>query len=294
MAWCVWRPHVHTALDYARERGAAVYLTYNGRAREDGPVVCSVTAVDGNQTALLTDETFLPDELNGFDCRLYFKMAQLPDGVEPLDEREVDSVRYGFYCRSYVMSTRRTAANSRTEILVKTPARSLQRELRRHVRLPIKPEMIRRFCFWFAPALPASREQIHEYLGRYTTDIEECVSLIDISAGGAFVGLKNYADLDELSVTPEGIVLLYVELNSGDDVPLRFFLSAHCTHLDKNKKENRLNLHLQFDHQLGTPRKGETLQWIPVTADAGVLHISRWVGMGLKDHGDALSIASMT
>lgn len=274
MALCLWRPHISTALEYARQRAIPVSLTYEGRAREVGPALCAVAATDRANTVLLTRETFIPEELNGRECRIYFKL----DG-EP-DEQTVDA-KYGFYCRSHVLSTRRNPANTHTEIHIKTPFRALQRELRRHERLNIKPGMIRKFRFWFAPHLPLQRGQIHVYMSRYSPEQEHAASLIDLSAGGAFVQLVNYELLRHIDISRNTRSLLYLDCNGLQSESLKFFLAARCVAVFRNKKINAMNLHLQFTQQLGTLLKKEDLTWQPV-GESGVNLLGQWVAARLK------------
>ena len=85
-----------------------------------------------------------------------------------------------------MQDVRRDAGNALTEITLKTPFRSLWRELRRHERLRLRPGMLKKFRFWFAPMLPEQRGQVQIYMSRYSQDLERKMRLIDVSAGGAF------------------------------------------------------------------------------------------------------------
>lgn len=279
MALCLWRPHISTALEYAQQRAIPVSFTYEGRPREVGPVPCAVASTDRANTVLLTRETFIPDELDGRDCRIYFKLGEEPEANA--EGEQAVGAKYGFYCRSHVLNTRRNNANTHTEIHIKTPFRALQRELRRHERLNIRPGMIRKFCFWFAPSLPRERGQIHVYMSRYSSEQESVASLVDLSAGGAFVQLVNYELLHDIDISRNTQSLLYLDCNGLKGESLKFFLAARCVAVFRNKKSNAMNLHLQFTQQLGTLSKEEDLTWQPV-GESGVSLLGRWIETRLK------------
>ncbi len=73
MPLCLWRPNIATALEYARDRALPVQLTFDGRPREAGPLLCTVTFTARDITVLSTAEPLIPAELKGGECRIYFK-----------------------------------------------------------------------------------------------------------------------------------------------------------------------------------------------------------------------------
>ena len=54
MSLCLWRPNIATALEYARDRALPVQLTFDGRPREAGPLLCTVTFTARDITVLST------------------------------------------------------------------------------------------------------------------------------------------------------------------------------------------------------------------------------------------------
>lgn len=284
MALCLWRPRISTGLEYALQRAVPVRFTYEGRPREAGPVLCAVASTDRADTVLVTGETFIPGELNGRECRIYFKLMAQPDENAPGDK--ASDAKYGFYCRSIVLDTRRDDANAQTEIHIKTPFRALQRELRCHERLNIKPGMIRKFCFWFAPSLPRQRGQVHASMSRYSPEQDHDIRLIDLSAGGAFVQLVNSELPHDIDINRKTQTLLYLDCTGLEGESLKFLLAAHCVGVFRNKKTNAMNLHLQFAQQLGTLSKEENLNWQPV-GESGISLLKRWVEARLKRFPDS-------
>ncbi len=65
MPLCLWRPNIATALEYARDRALPVQLTFDGRPREAGPLLCTVTFTARDITVLSTAEPLIPAELKG-------------------------------------------------------------------------------------------------------------------------------------------------------------------------------------------------------------------------------------
>ena len=280
MSHCLWRPDIAAALEYVRDRAIPVSLTYDGRPREAGPLLCLVTFTARDITVLSMAETPLPAELSGGECRIYFKpdMEAEPEEIpEDGEERGKHSgPRHGFYCSCRVREVRRDARNRLTEIIVKTPFRFLWRELRRHERLRVRPGMLNKFRFWFAPMLPEQRGQVQVYMSRYSRDLEQQIQLIDVSAGGAFVRLVNYELLHAIDITQDTLCLLYLDCNGPEGVFRKFFLAASSTAVCRNKKDTALNLHLRFVRYLSATRRDETLDWRPV-GEEGAPGLAFWI-----------------
>ena len=57
MSHCLWRPDIAAALEYVRDRAIPVSLTYDGRPREAGPLLCLVTFTARDITVLSMAET---------------------------------------------------------------------------------------------------------------------------------------------------------------------------------------------------------------------------------------------
>lgn len=292
MALCLWRPHISNALEYVWKRGIPVKLVHEGRPREAGPLLCAIIATDRDNTVLATEEVLAPGELDGRDCRLYFKLPLAPE--EEGDESPEDEVkksdaaslatqaRHGFYCRSYILSTRRGQSRALSEILIKTPFRSLWRELRRHERLRVGPGMLGNFRFWFAAALPVNRQQIRHCLSD-ASQAQSTARLIDVSAGGAFVQLVNY-DLNlDLGVDAGTLCLVYLSCLDLNGASRRFFLAGRCVAVFRNRKQSAMNLHLRFTRQLyGLRKEDSELRWLELD-DNGVQDLGLWVDAHLRN-----------
>ena len=116
MPLCLWRPNIATALEFARDRALPVQLTFGGRPREAGPVLCTVTFTARDITVLSTAEPRIPAELKGGECRIYFKPDIEANPEEARDEQEESGKavvsRHGFYCCCRVQDVRRDAGNA--------------------------------------------------------------------------------------------------------------------------------------------------------------------------------------
>ncbi len=280
MPLCLWRPNIATALEYARDRALPVQLTFDGRPREAGPLLCTVTFTARDITVLSTAEPLIPAELKGGECRIYFKPDIEANPEEARDGQEESGkaavARHGFYCNCRVQDVRRDAGNALTEITLKTPFRSLWRELRRHERLRLGPDMLKKFRFWFAPMLPEQRGQVQIYMSRYRQALERKIRLIDVSAGGAFVRLVDYDLLNDIDIDQNTLCLLYLDCNGPEGESRKFFLAAHSVIVGRNKKDSALNLHLRFVRYLSAARRDAVLDWQPV-GEEGVPGLDLWI-----------------
>lgn len=286
---CLWRPDIATALEFARDKKLPVNLWYANRQRELGPALCAVLNTNSDTTILVTAEN-IKDILDKVgELHIYFKLdyesaLKLSQNEDLVIGNTSNFSRLGFYCRCRIQAIKQN--QNVFEITVKTPSRSMLRELRRFERLRVDEDMFEKFRFWFTPTMPIQRGQVQISMGNYSQDMEKRIRLVDISAGGAFVRLTKYDALEGVDIDQNILTLLYLECN-GEKKETRFkkFIIGKVVTLNKIKEDNSLNVHLKFSHYLSSTNSSGTLDW-QVVEDEGVPDIDAWISEKLGKNQD--------
>lgn len=278
------QPRPHAVIQAAFRHGAGVSLFFVDRQRQLQNVVCYIKAIRKNFILLNSRKNFLPDILRNEKCSIYFK---LPYNVIINDLRlPPPTARYGFFCKSRIISNTVNEKNTTCEIRIRIPLQYVQRELRKHERVYPASGMLTEAALW----LPFSRlsESPPGLLPPDYACRDACPSqlhLVNISAGGAKVQLDRIEFLEKFHDMDDKELMLRVTLRRNDGSRLNALTVCQCVESAYSITLRRLILRLHFIKIWEDRDKTASPGWKPVGRD-GVAAIQSWVS---NDYGPLMA-----
>lgn len=283
-------PRTYAVLNAAHKHDAGVSLFFVDRQRQLENVICYIKSVKKNTMLLKCRKNFLPDILNNEKCSIYFKLPY--DVIINILKLPSATARYGFLCKSRIISNTLNKETGSCEILIETPVQYIQRELRRHERVYPSLQMVKGLGFWLPfNRLPAHPQQAGSPDYAYSEGLPPQLRLVNISAGGARVQLDKVEFLEEFNNMDGKEVLLLVSLHKSSGKHVSVLTVCKCVESTYSIILRQLTLRLQF-RKLWEYGPDEVSQlWTPV-GSAGVAIILEWInndfGILMEKSGDQL------
>ncbi len=274
------QPRPSTVINAAFKHDAGVSLFFVDRQRQLENVICYIKAVKKNRILLRSRKNFLPDILNNEKCSIYFK---LPYDVIVNDLKLPPSTaRYGFLCKSRIISNAINKETKACEIQICMPLQYIQRELRKHERVYPGSGMIKAAGLWLPfSRLPENQFQFGTPDYTYREGCPSQLRLINISAGGARVQLDKIEFLEEFNNMDGKELMLLVSLYKSSNKHLSALTVCKCVESAYSIILRRLTLRLQFIKLWEASDEIAPPGWKPVGKD-GVAAILDWVN---NDYG---------
>ncbi|WP_165070171.1 hypothetical protein [Desulfovibrio sp. ZJ200] len=269
------QPRTLAVLNAAYKHDAGVSLFFVDRQRQLENVICYIKAVKKNTILLKSRKHFLPDILNNEKCSIYFKLPY--DIIVNNLKLPSNTARYGFLCKSRIISNTLNKETGACEILIETPGRYIQRELRRFERVYPSLQMVKGLGFWLPFArLPAYPQQAGPPDFVYTGELPPQLRLINISAGGARVQVDKVEFLEQFNSLDGKEVLLLISLYISSGRHISELTVCKCIESTYSIILRRLTLRLQFKKIWGNDPDQASQLWTPV-GSAGVPAFLDWV-----------------
>ena len=282
------QPRTLAVLNAAHKHDAGVSLFFVDRQRQLENVICYIKSVKKNILLLKCRKNFLPDILNNEKCSIYFKLPY--DVIVNSLKLPSATARYGFLCKSRIISNTLNKETGACEILIETPSHYIQRELRRFERVYPSLQMVKGLGFW----LPFNRLPAHPQLAgppdfTYNPSLPPQLRLINVSAGGARVQLDKVEFLEEFNNLDGKEVLLLISLHQSSGKHISVLTVCKCVESTYSIILRQLTLRLQFKKLWEYGADEVTQLWAPV-GSTGVPAILEWInndfGILMEKTGD--------
>ena len=236
---------------------------------------CTITRLSKKMLILETAKAFLPDVLNNEVCNLYLKI--------PLDRMPSD-LRYlqqsggtGFLCSCRVIKNDVNTKRATGRLFIVPPTSFIQQELRRYERARPPLKYIPAMGMWTRfMHLPATREQLGKPDFFYRDPGIKQISLVDISAGGAQLDLKDIEPDADISLYTSRLLVFLITLTQvAKKECLTVLVGAKCLEATHNSLFNTVNMRLCFTHLGRTEKGSDGIDWFYLKD--GVPALSTWV-----------------
>ncbi len=269
------QPRPYAVIHAAFKHDAGVSLFFVDRQRQLENVICYIKSVKKNRILLRSRKNFLPDILNNEKCSIYFK---LPYDVIVNDLKLPSATaRYGFLCKSRIISNGINKETRACEISICMPDQYIQRELRKYERVYPSLGMVKAAGLWLPfSRLPENQLQFGTPDFMYREGCPSQLRLVNISAGGARVQLDKVEFLEEFNNMDGKQVMLLVSLCKAGIKHFSVLAVCKCVESTYSIILRRLTLRLQFRQLWECSEEDPNQRWRPVDKE-GVPAILDWI-----------------
>ncbi len=257
------------------QRKMPLRLVFSGRSKQTENLACTVLRYDYETILLSCPKIFVPDALSGEHCCVFIKLA--PTLLPQYILNRQDTPGGGFLCNSRILYNQVNRQKRTSEICVVFPSTYVQRELRRYERVRPPLRAIVDMGLWNRSAhLPISREHLGLPVLFYRDSGLKQFTLMDISAGGAKLLLKNISTQACASRYDGSHLIFLISLTQvGKKENLSLLLAARCLEALWHEEHRTVTMRLTFTHIGQTQRFQQSISWQKL--EDGVPAMVEWV-----------------
>ena len=191
-----------------------------------------------------------------------------------LDKNFPQRMRLGYLGAGKILDIKKDRESSISAMHLRFAAKSVERRMRRDMRIEWQPEYSKVAGVVRLDAIPTDKHELKSLIQQHYRNAIDSTQIVNISAAGACALLPDEAELKSLSTDTH--LMLYILSDRFDAMNAAYIFLGKKIGVTSSSVSNMLKLRMQFTHELDLHSTPFTLDWTEI-ANTGSLRLASFI-----------------